>query len=73
MYDFSRLKGRIKEFYGNQDNFANELEISRQALNFKLNNRIKFSFDELKMMIDKLQIQPEEITDIFFKEKVGKR
>jgi len=73
MYDFSRLKGRIKEFYGNQDNFADELEISRQALNFKLNNKTKFSFDELKMMIDKLQIQPEEITDIFFKEKVGKR
>ena len=73
MYDFSRLKGRIKEFYGNQDNFAKELGISRQALSYKLNNLTKISFDELKEMIDKLEIQPEEITDIFFKEKVGKR
>ena len=73
MYDFSRLKGRIKEFYGNQDYFADELGITRQSLNYKLNNRTRFSFDELKQMIDKLEIQPEEINDIFFKEKVGKR
>ena len=65
-YNFQRLKGRIKEYYGSIDNFAAELEISRVTLSNKLNNRIKFSYDEVLTIIDKLHIQPKEIKDIFF-------
>ena len=65
-YDFWRLKYRIKEYYGNQDNFAKELNISRQSLNYKLANKVKFSYDELQKMLDLLHVKPEEIHDIFF-------
>ena len=65
-YNFQRLKGRIKEYYGSIDNFANELNISRVTLSYKLNNRIKFNYDEVLFIIDKLHIQPKEIKDIFF-------
>lgn len=69
-YNFQRLKGRIKEYYGNQDSFAEALKISTQALNNKLNNKAKFSYEEIDFMIKNLHIIPEEINDIFFKENV---
>ncbi len=71
-YNFQRLKGRIKEYYGNQDLFANELKISTTALNNKLNNKTKFSYDEVQIMIDKLHISPNDINSIFFTKNVRK-
>ena len=71
-YNFQRLKGRIKEYYGNQDLFANELKISTTSLNNKLNNKTKFSYDEVQIMIDKLHINPTDINSIFFTKNVRK-
>lgn len=65
-YNFQRLKGRIKEYYGNQENFAKELGITGTALNYKLNGRTKFSYDELVILIDKLKIDSKDIKSIFF-------
>lgn len=68
-YDFQRLKGKIKEYYSNQDLFAKELGISGTALNNKLNNKTKFSFDEVLIITEKLKINPKEIYSIFFTRK----
>jgi len=65
-YNFQRLKGRIKEYYGNQTKFAKELGITKQALSRKLTSKTRFSFEELEFMIDTLHIKPSEIQDIFF-------
>ena len=65
-YNFQRLKGRIKEYYGNQENFAKELGTTVTALNYKLNGRTKFSYDELVILIDKLKIDAKDIKSIFF-------
>ena len=65
-YNFQKLRGRITEYYGNIGNFAKELDLSRASLSLKLNNKVKFSYDEVVTIIDKLHISPEEIKDIFF-------
>ena len=70
-YNFQRLKGRIKDFYPKQEDFAKELNISDTALNNKLNNRSKFSFDEIYKVIELLHIAPEDISTIFFNAMLG--
>ena len=68
-YNFQRLKGRIKEYYGTQNNFAKELGVTKQCLSRKLKNKSKFGYDEVTFMIDKLHIRPDEVQAIFFTEE----
>jgi len=65
-FNYKKLKNRIRLYYDSQENFAKELNITPTALNYKLNNKICFSIDELYIMINKLEIKPEEINEIFF-------
>lgn len=71
-YDYNKLKGRIREYFGSQENFASSLGLSAAALNNKLSNKVptNFSQDEIFYSIQRLNIQPNELIDIFFKEKV---
>ena len=72
IYNFQRLKGRIKEYYKSQEDFAKKLKLTNTALNYKLNNRTRFSYDELNLIINLLKIRDDEILDIFFTEEVSK-
>jgi hypothetical protein len=69
-YDYSKLRGRIVEYYGKQSDFAKILNLSNVSLNKKLNNRVKFTQDEIRIMIDKLNIKKVEVEDYFFTLKV---
>jgi hypothetical protein len=69
-YDYSKLRGRIVEYYGKQSDFAKILNLSNVSLNKKLNNRVKFTQDEIRIMIDKLNIKKVEVEDYFFTIKV---
>ena len=42
-WDYSKLKGRIKEKCGTQDEFAARLGIGRVSLSKRLNNQIEFT------------------------------
>lgn len=66
---YQRLKGRIKEYYGKQEDFAKELNISSTALGNKLNGKTRISLEDARTMVKKLNIKPEEIESIFFEEK----
>ena len=66
VFDYSKLKGRIKEKFNNQRDFAKALCISEVALTNKLNNRTKFNQDEILKCIDLLVIDLEEIPLYFF-------
>ena len=50
-YNYNKLRGRIVEFYGKQSNFAKSLGLSTVSLNKKLNNRVKFTQDEIYKII----------------------
>lgn len=65
-FDYKKLKNRIRDYFDSQERFAKELHISSTALNYKLNGKINFSYNDLFIMIDLLEVRPEEIKDLFF-------
>jgi hypothetical protein len=71
-YDYSKLRGRIVEYFGSQTNFASSLNLTKETLNKKLNNRVGFTQDEIRTMIDRLDIKKIEVEDYFFTLKVDK-
>lgn len=64
--DYSYLKGKIVEKCGNQTNFAKQLNLSNQSLSAKLNNKVKFSQEEISLTIEILSLNDEELKKCFF-------
>ena len=69
-FDYSRLRGRIKEKCDTQDAFAEKLGIGRVSLSQRLNNLLDFSQDEMFKACDVLDINKAEIPSYFFTVKV---
>lgn len=70
MYDYSKLKGRIKEKGFTQEEVANRINKDKSTLSLKLNNQSLFVQDEISDIVKLLDIPGEEIKEYFFKEKV---
>lgn len=70
VYDYSKLKGKIKEKFETQDAFAENLGIGRVSLSKRLTGKLEFSQNEIKKSCDLLDILPEEISKYFFDLKV---
>ena len=71
-YDYSKLRGKIKEVCETQDCFAEKLGIGRVSLSQRLNNVLDFSQSEMYRTCDILGIKKEEIPVYFFTLKVQK-
>ncbi len=71
-YDYSKLKGKIKEYFPTQSIFAEKLGISNTSLSYKLNNKTFFDQNEIRKSIDIFQLTPKEAYDYFFTIKVDK-
>lgn len=71
-YDYNKLKGRIKEYYGTQENFAKSINLSTASLNYKLTNKVPFTQEEIYNSIKNLHIETNEIQEIFFTKLVEK-
>lgn len=69
-FDYSKLKGKIKEVYGTQENFASAMLMSTVTLSAKLNNKTSWTQAEMNLACDLLSIPYEFIPVIFFTEKV---
>ncbi len=69
-FDYSKLRGRIVEVYGSQTNFVNDYGLSETAFSRKLNNKIRFSVDDIIKIVRLLKIPLHEIGEYFFKVKV---
>jgi transcriptional regulator with XRE-family HTH domain len=69
-WDYSKLRGRIKEICGTQDNFAERLGMGRVSLSQRLNNMLEFTQDEIYHACDILSIDMQEIDTYFFTLKV---
>lgn len=69
-FDFSKLKGKITEKYGSQQNFAKEYGISENSLSLKLTNKMRFTSDDIIKISDMLEIPKEEVGVYFFTIKV---
>ena len=72
-YDYNKLKGRIRECFSTQSDFAQKLGISETSLSNKLNNKTVFDQDEIKESIEIFSLTPEQAMEYFFTIKVDKK
>jgi transcriptional regulator with XRE-family HTH domain len=66
MFNYAKLRGRIKEIFDTENVFAKNLGISQTSLSQKLNNKVEFTQKEIKKAIELLHIPKEEIPIYFF-------
>lgn len=71
-FDYSKLKGRIKEKCGTQDKFAKRMVMGRVSLSQRLNNYLDWSRCEMKTACEVLDLDIDEIPIYFFTPEVQK-
>lgn len=69
-YDYSKLKGKIREVYGTDGAFAEAMELGRTSLSFKLNNKSEWSQDEMERAMKLLNIPRSSVRTYFFTHSV---
>lgn len=69
-FDFSKLRGRIREKFGTEAAFGCAMKLSHNSLSKKLNGKVSFVQDEIDRAIVLLEIPDAEISAYFFTEKV---
>lgn len=70
-YNFNKLKGKIREVYKTQNDFAIAMKMAPNTLSSKLNNTSDFSISEINTAFRLLGIaSASEAWNIFFTKKV---
>jgi len=69
-FDYSKLRGKIVEKYGNQAKFAAALGVSENTFSLKMNNKVRFTTDDIAVISDMLDIKADDIGGYFFTLKV---
>lgn len=69
-FNYSKLKGRIKEKYGTQEAFAKAIGLTPSRFSFKINGKAKWKQDEIVKAVELLEISQDEIVEYFFNYKV---
>ena len=73
VYNFDKLKGKIKEVFKTQNQFATAMNMAPNTLSAKLNNQFEFSSNEISKAIELLNVTSgEEAWNIFFTRQVEK-
>lgn len=70
VFDYTKLRGRIRERFGSERAFAEALCASQQTVSAKLNNKTLFTQEEIRTACTVLQIKTADIPTYFFTEKV---
>ena len=70
MFDFSKLRGRIKEVYGTEKAFAEAMEIPPSGISARLNSIVYFDGPEMHRAKELLGIADEDFLVYFFTPKV---
>lgn len=65
-FNYKKLRGKIRERFKTQENFAKELGISSVTLSAKLNNRVEFTRLEIDKSCEILGIPKTAILEFFF-------
>lgn len=65
-FNYSKVKGKIKEKFGTQANFAVAMGVSAVTISDKLNNKCSWTQKEIDHACVLLQINPAEIPIYFF-------
>ena len=70
MFDYKRLKLKIKEVFDTQEAFAEAMDMSYTALNLRLNNKVEWKTPEIAKACELLGIDLAEAHLYFFTLKV---
>ena len=65
-YNYKKLRGRIIEKYGTQENCSKEIGISPNSLSLKMTGKTGFSRDDIIKWCELLDISSDEIGAYFF-------
>lgn len=71
-FDYSKLRGRIREKYGSYKNLSPKISFSVVSLSNKLNNKTYFDSSEILELAEALGIEDVELNVYFFNLKVRK-
>ncbi len=66
VFNYQKLKGRIKEICGSQDIFASHINMKPSTLSLKLNNKSEWKQREIIEACKVLKLQGKEISKYFF-------
>lgn len=69
-FNYSKLKGRIIEKFGSQTAFVKAFGVSENTFSLKMNNKVRFTTDDITRIIKMLDIPEEAIGEYFFTLKV---
>ena len=69
-YDYSKLRGRIREIFKTEHAFASAMNLSKATISAKLNNAVEFSQTEIDNACTLLGIDQTEISNYFFTPEV---
>lgn len=72
LFDYGKLRGRIKEICGTQDNYADAIGLGRVSVSQRLNNLLDFSQQEMFRSAEVLRFPKSQIPEYFFAAKVQK-
>lgn len=65
-YTYSKLRGRIVEKYRTQENFAQEVGLTKNALSRKMTGKTQISQTDIEKWMVLLDIDKDAIGDYFF-------
>ena len=65
-YNYNKLRGKIIEIYGSQQNFADAMGWSQRTLSLKMNNKRFWKQPEIMRASNLLGINQDEIKEYFF-------
>ena len=69
-FNYSKLRGKIKEVFGTQERFAQAIGLSEASVSAKLTGKIQFTQCEIFAICELCKIELGEIADYFFTQKV---
>lgn len=69
-YDYSKLRGKIKEKFGTEGAFAKALGRTHNFVSQVFNGYTYFSQNDIEKTVELLSIDPDKIGEYFFKKKV---
>lgn len=70
MFDYSKLKGRIREKTGTQSSFAKGMHMSDVSISDKLNNKKQWTQNEMLAACEVLDFCVSEIPVYFFTKEI---
>ena len=69
-FDYSKLRGRIIEKFGSQSAFVSKYGVSENTFSKKMNNKTRFTSDDIIKISAMLEIPQEKVGLYFFTRKV---